>query len=464
MTPPVAQSVLQQSSLADYRRAFPQSERLYAQALDTFPSGVTHDGRWLTPFPVYIDRAEGAKKWSVEGREIIDYWMGHGSLLLGHSHPAMVSAVQAQVAKGTHFGACHELEIRWADAVRRLMPAAERVRFTSSGTEATLMAQRVARIATGREKTVKFAGHFHGWHDMLIPAADPPYSLASSDSSAYGMPGITSNVLRDLVVVPPNDLASLDVAFQREKPACVILEATGGHWSLVPMRGEFLHGVRKLCDQYGVILILDEVITGFRVAPGGAQEAYHLKPDLITLAKILAGGLPGGCLAGRADLMEAIAFENRFGKKMKHPGTYNANPLSAAAGIAALSAIAEGTHCQVANERGRQLRTGLNELFASLSVNWVAYGEFSMVAVLPEYTGPRPDSDAFIPCGNDVTQLDRKIDPTLSHAFRRNLLLAGADFFGWRAMLSSAHTEDDVDHTVAAMSECIERMRSDGVL
>ncbi len=464
MNPPAVQPVLQQSSLADYRRAFPQSERLFAEARELFPSGVTHDGRYLTPFPVYIDRAVGAKKWSVEGREIVDYWMGHGSLLLGHSHPAMVEAVQAQVAKGTHFGACHELEIRWAEAIRRLMPAAERVRFTSSGTEATLMAQRVARIATGREKTVKFAGHFHGWHDMLIPAADPPYTLASSDSAAYAMPGITGNVLRDLVVVPPNNLAALEQAFQIEQPACVILEGTGGHWSLVPMRGEFLHGVRKLCDQYGVVLILDEVITGFRVAPGGAQEAYGLKPDLITLAKILAGGLPGGCLAGRADLLEAIAFENRYGKKMKHPGTYNANPLSAAAGIAALTAIAEEPHCQIANERGLQLRTALNELFASLSVNWVAYGEFSMVAVLPEYDGPRPGSDDFVPCGNDVTKLDRKIDTNLSHAFRRNLLLCGADFFGWRAMLSSAHTADDIEQTVAAMSECIERMRSDGVM
>jgi glutamate-1-semialdehyde 2,1-aminomutase len=459
MPAPIDFPALAQGSLADYRAAFPQSEALARRGAEAFPSGVTHDGRYLTPFPVYIERAEGARKWSVEGREIIDYWMGHGSLILGHSHPALVEAVQAQVARGTHYGSCHALEVEWAEAIRRLMPAAEKVRFTSSGTEATLMAQRVARIVTGRTRTIKFAGHFHGWHDQLIPAADPPY-----DTGDYRMPGITDNMLRDLVVVPPNDLAALEQALQTHEPACVILEATGGHWSLVPMRGEFLTGVRNLCDRYGVLLILDEVITGFRVSPGGAQQVYGIKPDLITLAKILAGGLPGGCLAGRTDLMEALAFDNRYGQKMKHPGTYNANPLSAAAGIAALTHIAEHNPCAQANDRGRELRTGLNDLFQSLSVNWVAYGEFSMVAVLPEYEGPRPTSDDFIPCDNDVVRLDRKIDPQLSHAFRRNLILEGVDFFGWRAMLSSAHTSDDIEQTVAAMSETIGRLRSDGIL
>ncbi len=177
-------------TVTEYAAAFPESARLARVAATTFPDGVTHDGRHLTPFPVYIERAAGSRKWSVEGREIIDYWMGHGSLLLGHSHPAVVEAVQRQAALGTHYGACHALEIGWAERVRRLMPAAERVRFTNSGTEATLMGVRVSRIVTGRTKVLKFAGHFHGWHDLLIPGADPPYVGESGGPSPFTMPGI----------------------------------------------------------------------------------------------------------------------------------------------------------------------------------------------------------------------------------------------------------------------------------
>src|SRR5262249_44447206 len=189
----------------------------------------------------------------------------------------------------------------------------------------------------------------------LIPAADPPYGTGD-----YSMPGITDGVLGDLVVVPPNDLAALERAIDEHQPACVILEATGGHWGLVPMRGEFLHGLRALTARKNVILIFDEVITGFRVAPGGSQGHYEITPDLTTMAKILAGGLPGGCLAGRSDLMSALEVENRWGKKMKHPGTYNGNPLSAAAGVAAPDVVATGGPCRLAHQMGRGVRAGVD--------------------------------------------------------------------------------------------------------
>jgi glutamate-1-semialdehyde 2,1-aminomutase len=230
------------------------------------------------------------------------------------------------------------------------------------------------------------------------------------------------------------------------------------------MRGEFLRGLRELTARKGTILIFDEVITGFRVAPGGSQGYYEITPDLTTMAKILAGGLPGGCLAGRADLMSALEFENRWGKKMKHPGTYNGNPLSAAAGVAALEIVATGEPCRVANEMGKLLRTGLNELFEQKSVDWVAYGEFSGVTIVPEYSGKRPDADDWIPYGNSVEKLDRKIDQNLSHAFRCALLVGGVDFFGWRAMLSGAHTAADIARTVTAVSEAIDLLREDGLI
>src|SRR5437868_3167794 len=217
-------SVLTRRSLAErFAAEFPTSKKLHDQAREVFPDGVTHDLRHLEPFPIYIERAEGAYKWDVDGHRLIDYWSGHGALLLGHGHPAVVEAVQRQAARATHPGACHELEIEWGQWVRRLVPSAERVRFVSSGTEATLMALRLARIFTGRPRVLKFAGHFHGWHDFLIPAADPPHDGQ--------VPGVPAEVQRDTVVVPPNDPDAVEQALVGDPGiGCVILEPTGGHF------------------------------------------------------------------------------------------------------------------------------------------------------------------------------------------------------------------------------------------
>src|ERR1700722_9340247 len=196
--------------LADrYTAAFPESRRLFERARGLFPDGVTHDSRRLLPFPIYVERAEGAHKWTAEGRRLIDYWSGHGALLLGHGHPAIVEAVQRQMALATHPGACHEKEIEWGEWVRRLVPSAERVRFVSSGTEATLMALRLVRLYTGRPKILKFAGHFHGWHDYLIPGADPPHFEA--------LPAIPPEVAGQTVIVPPNDLDAVERALTADR-------------------------------------------------------------------------------------------------------------------------------------------------------------------------------------------------------------------------------------------------------
>jgi glutamate-1-semialdehyde 2,1-aminomutase len=443
---------------------FPTSRALYERAKKIFPNGVTHDGRYLEPFPIYVDRAAGSRKWDVDGSEIVDYWVGHGALLLGHSHPAIVEAVREQAGLATHPGACHELEIEWGEWIQKLVPSAELIRFTNSGTEATLMALRVARIATGRHKVVKFIGHFHGWHDALIPAAEPPHDAAHGETAEYVTPGVTDGVAGDLILVRPNDLAAVARAIEEHDPACVIHEGNGTHWGVVPASVEFLRDLRKLTREKNVLLVLDEVITGFRVAPGGFQAHCQIEPDLSTFAKVLAGGLPGGCLAGRADVMQVLAFNNPLGKKMKHPGTYNANPLSAAAGCAALSLVATGEPCRKANEMAAALRRALNELFEQKSVNWVAYGQFSAIKILPEYDGPRPDADDFIPYDNDFQKLDRKFDSTLSHAFRCALLLGGVDWMGWGGSTSSAHTDADVSRTVDAFSTAIDLLRADGLV
>jgi glutamate-1-semialdehyde 2,1-aminomutase len=454
----MTQATLSQPSLTRrYETEFARSRQLHEQARTLFPNGVTHDLRYLEPFPVYIDRAEGAYKWDVDGHQLIDYWSGHGSLLLGHSHPAVVEAVQQQMARSTHPGGCHDLEIEWGRWVRQLVPSAEKLRFVSSGTEATLMALRLARIHTGRPRVLKFAGHFHGWHDFLVPSADPPY-----DGSP--VPGIPAEVQAHTVIIPPNDPEAVDRTLAGDPQiGCVILEPTGGHFGAVPVRGDFLRALRELSSKHGRVLIFDEVITGFRVHPGGAQGHYGVTPDLTTLAKVLAGGLPGGCLAGRTDLLAALEF--RPGQvKMKHPGTFNANPLSAAAGSAALKVVATGEPCRRANESGRLLRQKVNALFAQRGINWIVYGEFSGFKLLPGYEGPRPTGDDFIPYGGEVNRLDGPKNARLVQAFRRAMLLHGVDLPGLSGMTTLAHTEADIDRTVAAVAGALELLREEGLV
>ena len=198
----------------EFRARHPRAAALAERARAAIPGGITHDIRHLLPFPVYIERARGTRKWDVDGHEYVDYWMGHGALFLGHCHPAVVSAVQEQVARGTHLGASHELEVRWAELVNRLVPCAELTRFTMSGTEATHLAMRVARAYTGRTKILKFAGHFHGWHDGAVAGVNPPYEVPMS----AGIPGAT---LDQVLICPPNDIKAVETALERGDVAAV---------------------------------------------------------------------------------------------------------------------------------------------------------------------------------------------------------------------------------------------------
>jgi glutamate-1-semialdehyde 2,1-aminomutase len=444
-----------------YAAAFPGSRQRFEQARQLFPCGVTHDARMMDPFPVYVTHAKGPHKWDVDGHRLTDYFVGHGSHLLGHCPDDVVKAVQEQMARGTHYGACHDLEIEWGQLVRQLVPSAERVRFTGSGTEATMMALRLARLYTGRPKFLKFQGHFHGWHDAVTVSSDPPY-----ESNA--VPGVNEGVAGQCVAIPPNDLNRVEDALRNTPDiGAVILEPTGGHWGAVPIRGAFLKGLRELCTRYDRLLIFDEVITGFRVSPGGAQGYYGIKPDVTAMAKILAGGLPGGCVAGRADVLAFI--EPRPGKpKMKHPGTYNANPLSASAGVATLRRVATGEPCKLANAAGRRLRNELNELFEARNWPWVAYGDFSMARVVPNYVGERPradagDSDGLVPYGGDVNMLDGPKNMKLVNGLRQAMLLRGVDWWGLAGMTTCEHTVAVIDHTVKAFEGAVEAVTAEGL-
>ena len=285
--------------LETYERLHPQSRALFRRALETFPGGVTHDTRYATPFPIFVERASGCRKWDVDGNEIIDYVSGHGALLLGHSHPSIVSAVRDQVEMGTHFGASHELELNWGQLVQRLVPSAERVRFTNSGTEAVQMAVRLARACSGKDRLLKFENHFHGWSDTvtgaIVPGAEYPRAA-----------GVPQPALAQQVILPPNDSIAVERTLaERDDIAAVIIEPTGAHMGKTPLDAGFLEELRDICSRTGVILIFDEVVTGFRASPGGMQGLLGIVPDLTSLAKILAGGLPGGAVCGREDLLTA---------------------------------------------------------------------------------------------------------------------------------------------------------------
>jgi glutamate-1-semialdehyde 2,1-aminomutase len=245
--------------LEDYIAKHPGSAQRYLEASTIFPGGVTHDTRYAQPFPLYMTHGEGPRKWDVDGNEYVDYVSGHGALLLGHSHPAIAEAVSKQIQLGTHLGASTDDEIRWAKAIMALMPSIEKLRFHSSGTEATLMAMRLARAYTGKDKVIKLQDHFHGWHD---------YAMAGSDRSAPGIPEVTWGTM---VIVPPGDLPAVEDVIKRDPDiAAIILEPTGAHFGQLPFDApNYLTGLRALTAQAGVILIFDEVDSGV----GGAVAA-----------------------------------------------------------------------------------------------------------------------------------------------------------------------------------------------
>jgi glutamate-1-semialdehyde 2,1-aminomutase len=442
-----------------YIDALPASRALFERARRLFPDAVTHDNRRMQPFPLYVDHADGAYKWDVDGHRYVDYWMGHGALLLGHNPPAVRDAVRDQAMKGTHYGACHEKEVEWGEWVCRLVPSAQRVRFTGTGTEATHMALRLARAFTGKRHVVKFAGHFHGWHEGVEIGVRPPYE-------AEPQAGQLPEVVELVSVLEPNDVGALRARLAVGDVAAVIVEPTGAHFGSVPMPASFVEALREETRRAGAVLIFDEVVTGFRVAPGGAQEKLGITPDLTTLAKILSGGLPGGAVVGREDVMSYLATktdpeENRR-TKIAHAGTFNANPLSAAAGAAMLAAVADGEAIRFANQQAATLRHGLNEILAREKIAWKIYGEHSDWKIFFGADAPPRDGADQSVDRVDWRRLDAK-DATRSRTLRQALILHGVDFNGARALVSTCHTDAVVEETLAAFALAVRAMKDEGV-
>lgn len=431
-----------------YREKFGNSARLHARARDTIAAGITHDGRNFAPFPIYIDRAEGSRKWDVDGNELIDHWMGHGALLLGHNHPAVEAAMAEQVGRGTHYGACHELEVEWAELVKQLIPSAERVRFTMSGTEATMLAIRLCRAATGKEKIIRFQGHFHGWHDYAMVGYLAPYDVPASA-------GIPHEVPASVLTAKPNDIGSVRALLDAHADvAAVILEPAGGSNGLVPSDRQFLRDLRELTHERGVVLIFDEVITGFRYAPGGVQEYYGVTPDMTTLAKIVAGGLPGGAVTGRADLLAPLEYSGDAAHdrthRVLHQGTFNANPLGAAAAVACLKVVATGEPQRIANRAGQLLREGLSDVMEKRGVPGRVVGECSVFHVI---LGEGVDEAL---ANSDASKLVGARGPAVQ--LRKAMLVEGVDLMRTGGFTSIAHSDADIEQTISAFDRAVQRL------
>lgn len=443
-----------------YIAEHPQSHALHQRARAVIPGGIAHDVRNIRPFPLTMARAEGAYKWDVDGHQYIDYIVGHGALLLGHNHPAVVAAVREQMTKGTHLGAGTEHEIRWAELVQQMIPSADLVEFTSSGTEATMMAIRLARAYTGKSKIVKFAGHFHGWHDYAVAGQQPPWDVPVSS-------GVPAETLSTVVIAPVNDLDFVDARLGAGDVAAVILEASGASWATVPFPPGFLQKLRAITTKHGALMIMDEVITGFRYAPGGVQAVEGVTPDLTTLAKILAGGMPGGAVAGNADVMNLLAFRddphwNRY-EKVSHPGTYNANPMSAVAGATALSILSDPAQQAYADNLAARLRAGFNRVLLHEEVPGFCYGESSMFHLVlgTSLPGGTPDGDLQSVQGVAPETL-KAGTAAFDGALYCGMAAAGVDLFHGGGLLSVAHTDADVDRTIEAFDTTLRRMTGEG--
>jgi glutamate-1-semialdehyde 2,1-aminomutase len=444
--------------VAAWRDRTPGSAALAEQAADLFPSGITHDARLQDPYGPYIARAQGGHKWDVDGNRYIDFYGGHGALILGHAHPEVTAAIAAAAGEGTQFGASHPREVAWAAQIRRMVPSCERLRFTSSGTEATLMAVRLARAFTGRAKLLRFLGHFHGWHDHMTTGYANHF-----DGSAT--PGVLAGVAEGVVLAPPGDLAAVERLLAAGDVAAVILEPTGASFGQVPLRPEFLHDLRRATERTGTLLIMDEVVTGFRVSPGGAQGAFGVRPDLSTFAKIVAGGMPGAAVGGRKDILDLLDFTAAPAagrEKIGHQGTYNANPAAAAAGLACLTVVARGEATAQADATAADLRAALNAVLAEEGVAWAAYGTSSGFHLFLNPAGREVTPDRFDPFACPMAEL-KSPPPRLASRLRLALLLHGMDVNGrLSGFTSAAHDAADVAGAAAALRAAIRLLRAEG--
>jgi glutamate-1-semialdehyde 2,1-aminomutase len=440
----------------DYIKKTPTSQEYALRAARVLPDGISTDTRYFEPYGIYVDHALGSRKWDLDGNEYRDFFGGHGALMLGHSHPRVTQAIKTAADHGIQYAANHPLEVQWAEAIRAHIPTAELVRFAGSGTEATLLAIRVARAFTQRSKIIRISGHYHGWHDFAVSG----YNDFFDGSPA---PGVLPEIAQNTVLVPPNDVCALQEAIDtyRNDIAAILIEPLGMHFGIVPTSDSFLVDASTLARSSEIPVILDEVITAFRVGTSGMQGLLGLRPDLTCLGKVAAGGMPGGVLCGSARLMSVLSrnaqFEGGSRRKVLHQGTFTGNPLTASAAIATIGEVVEKDLCNRATEIGALVRAQLNEMFERADVSWRAYGRYSAFHIYPDsFEGEfeRLHWKKFLDRSGPLLQV-----------LRIALNLEGVDI-GSRGTgyVSGIHDEDDVACLCDGFERAIDRLRHERIL
>ena len=420
-----------------------KSEELFAEAKTLIPGGVNSPVRAFKSAgcnPIFIEKAAGSKIYDVDGNEYIDYVGSWGPMILGHSHPKVVEAIQKAAASGASFGAPTPLETELAKLVCEAYPNIEKVRMVSSGTEATMSAIRLARGYTGRDKILKFDGCYHGHADSLLVKA-------GSGLATFGVPtspGVPADFAKHTLTAIYNDLVDVQqiIAANKGEVACIIVEAIAGNMGCVPPVAGFLQGLRDLCTKEGIILIIDEVMTGFRVAHGGAQERYGVRGDLVCLGKIIGGGLPVGAFGGKSEIMDSLSPEGGI----YQAGTLSGNPLAMSAGIATLKLIKEEGFYQQIEEKSAYLEKGLQQVTSSSSVAtcWQRVGGMFCTYF---QEGPVHNFDDAL--NSDTKAFGRYFRSMLDQGIN----LAPAQFEA--GFMSIAHSQEDLDKTITAVEKAL---------
>jgi glutamate-1-semialdehyde 2,1-aminomutase len=449
---------------AEYIKKHLKSMQLYERAQNCYASGVSHDSRFVRPFPIYASKAKGTRKWDVDGNEYVDYVMGHGALLLGYGHEAVAAAFQEQIPNAVHMGTSTELEIEWAELIQRLVPCARGgfVRAASSGTEANALAIRMCRIYTGRSKIVLHAGCYHGTADTTMYAGrGPPYGI-------YNVRGIPQGVRDDVIIVPYNNLSVVEKAFAAGDIACIMLQGNELYTR------EYIEGLRKLTREYGVVFLMDEVVSGFRYAVGGAQEYYGVTPDLTTLGKVIGGGAPIGAICGKKEIMETHAFKddywNRF-VRISAGGTWNAQPITIVGGIAMMKTIDQESSTLYPRLYwiGRRLVGSFNEQAEELGVTALASGlpfENPTTFSINLLNRPIPEDKTYLWQTGPTTLEDYgtkagfTAGSQASHASYMVMANNGVyPFPRGSFMMCSKYSEEDLQKTEAAFSICLKTLK-----